>query len=121
MNKHKKLSNASEILRRRYVKGSSEREAAIAAERSNAEVAQMIYDLRTKAGWSQEELAEAIGTTQSVISRLENSDYEGHSLSILNRIAGALNQRVMVFILTREEKRIVNEFVGFLRHATANR
>ena len=32
---------------------------------------QLIYDLRTAAGLSQRELAERMGTTQSVISRLE--------------------------------------------------
>lgn len=32
---------------------------------------QLIYDLRTEAGLSQRELAERMGTTQSVISRLE--------------------------------------------------
>ena len=42
---------------------------------------------RTEAGLSQKELAEMIGTTQSVISRLEDADYEGHSLSMLSRIA----------------------------------
>ena len=32
---------------------------------------QLIYDLRTEAGLSRRELAERMGTTQSVISRLE--------------------------------------------------
>jgi len=45
----------------------------------NAHVAQLIYDARTEAGLSQAELAGLIGTTQSVISRLEDADYEGHS------------------------------------------
>ena len=35
-------------------------------------------------------------TTQSVISRLEDADYEGHSLSMLNRIAKALNRQVQI-------------------------
>jgi hypothetical protein len=37
-----------------------------------------------------------IGTTQSVISRLEDADYRGHSLRMLARIAAALNQRLTV-------------------------
>ena len=37
-----------------------------------------------------------IGTTQSVISRLEDADYEGHSLSMLNRIAEALDKRLKI-------------------------
>lgn len=62
----------------------------------NAHVAQLIYDARTEAGLSQTELARMIGTTQSVISRLEDADYEGHSLSMLNRVAQALNREVKI-------------------------
>jgi ribosome-binding protein aMBF1 (putative translation factor) len=65
----------------------------------NAHVAQLIYDARTEAGLSQKELAETIGTTQSVISRLEDADYEGHSLSMLNRIAIALNRLVKIELI----------------------
>jgi ribosome-binding protein aMBF1 (putative translation factor) len=60
----------------------------------NARVAQMIYVARTQAGLTQQQLADLIGTQQSVIARLEDADYEGHSLSMLQRIAQALNQRV---------------------------
>lgn len=62
----------------------------------NAHVAQLIYDARAEAGLSQTELARMIGTTQSVISRLEDADYEGHSLSMLNRVAQALNREVKI-------------------------
>jgi ribosome-binding protein aMBF1 (putative translation factor) len=59
-------------------------------------VAQMIYDARQTAGMTQQELADMIGTTASVISQLENADYEGHSLSMLRRIAAALQMRFCV-------------------------
>ncbi len=62
----------------------------------NAHVAQLIYDARTSAQLSQKELAQRIGTTQSVISRLEDGDYEGHSLSMLNRIAQATGREVKI-------------------------
>ncbi len=65
----------------------------------NAHVAQLIYDARVEAGLSQTELAKLIGTTQSVISRLEDADYEGHSLSLLNRIAHALNREVKIALV----------------------
>lgn len=68
--------------------------------RINAVVAQLIYEARTKAGLSQAELAERIGTKQSVISRLEDADYEGHSLSILQRIAAAVGQCVEIRFLS---------------------
>jgi transcriptional regulator with XRE-family HTH domain len=66
----------------------------IANARINQEVAQMIYDARTAAGLSQRELAELAGTKQPVIARLEDADYEGHSLTMLQRIAEALGQRL---------------------------
>ena len=68
--------------------------AGIAQAKLNFEVAQMIYDARTKAGLSQSELAALIGSKQPVIARLEDADYEGHSLTMLHRIAAALEQRV---------------------------
>ncbi|HEV2246209.1 MAG TPA: helix-turn-helix transcriptional regulator [Terriglobia bacterium] len=71
-----------------------EMQALIADEAENLKIAKNIYELRTKAGLSQAELAKRIGTTQSVISRLEDADYEGHSLPMLQRIAAALDQRI---------------------------
>jgi transcriptional regulator with XRE-family HTH domain len=71
-------------------------EAMLAEERTNAAVARQIYHLRTKSGLSQRELARRVGTTASVICRLEDADYAGHSLSMLQRIAAALQQRVEV-------------------------
>ncbi|MBW4537094.1 MAG: helix-turn-helix transcriptional regulator [Pleurocapsa minor HA4230-MV1] len=65
-------------------------------ETINAYVAQLIYDARIEAGLSQKELAKMIDTTQSVISRLEDANYEGHSLSMLGRIANALNRKVKI-------------------------
>lgn len=62
----------------------------------NVIVAQMIYDARQEAGLTQAELAKLVGTTQSVISQLEDSDYEGHSLTMLQRIAAALKKQVEV-------------------------
>jgi transcriptional regulator with XRE-family HTH domain len=60
----------------------------------NSEIGQMIYDARTKAGLTQRQLANRLGTTQSVISRLESADYEGHSLGMLLRIAQTLGQKL---------------------------
>jgi len=91
----RKTSDAVAILDR--MMGNDPEMARLVDEaRTNAEVAQLIYDARTKANLTQKELAKLIGTTQSVIARLEDADYEGHSLSMLNRIAGALKRRVEV-------------------------
>src|SRR5580658_9513704 len=71
--------------------------------RINAAVAQLIYAARTKAQLSQAELAEKLGTKQSVISRLEDADYEGHSLSMLQRIASVLGATVHVTLAAKGE------------------
>ena len=65
-------------------------------EQANLDLAREIYELRIKAKLSQAELARKVDTTQSVISRLEDADYDGHSLAILRRIASALEKRVEI-------------------------
>ena len=99
MRKNKKPANSVNILHRRYIKEQPERKSSIQEERINAQVAQLIYDLRKDAGLSQKQLTELIGTTQSVISRLEDSDYEGHSLSMFDKIARALNKQVKINVV----------------------
>src|SRR5919204_1541228 len=94
--KRKPTSDAVEILHRRYYHGRPQRLADLEAARANDHVARKIAALRIEAGLSQRQLAKLIGTTASVICRLEDADYEGHSLAMLNRIAGALNQQVEI-------------------------
>ena len=98
MSKSKKsaTTDAVEILHRRYYEGRPERLAALGEARANDSVARKITALRVQAGLTQRQLAKLVGTTASVICRLENADYEGHSLAMLNRIAAALNQRVEI-------------------------
>jgi len=73
-------------------------------EVANREVAQKIFQLRQDSGLSQAELARRVGTTQSVISRLEDADYEGHSLAMLNRIAAAVERRVEIRFVPRKRR-----------------
>lgn len=68
--------------------------AMIADETMLTAVARMIYDARTKARLTHKALADLVGTKSSVIARLEDADYRGDSLSMLNRIARALNRRL---------------------------
>ena len=62
--------------------------------KQSVEVAELVLKARTDAGLTQRELADRVGTSQSVIARLEDADYEGHSLSMLRRVAAAVNSRV---------------------------
>ena len=106
MTKKDKTQDAVRILHGRYVKDDPERKAALQEERVNAEVARLIHEMRSAAGLSQQQLAELIDTTQSVISRLEDADYEGRSLSVLERIATALNQKLTVVMTAREPEEL---------------
>lgn len=129
LKKKGKRTNAVESLHQRYIGDSPERRVSLETERVNADVAQAIYDLRKEAGLTQKELADLVGTTQSVISRLEDADYEGHSLSMLSRIAGHLNRRLVIkmvppplarqspdeAILRKGEHRYQHQVKGFLR------
>ena len=65
----------------------------------NAELAQLIYRVRTQAGLTQQQLADRIKTKQSVIADLEDAEYEEHSLLMLQKIARALNQRLEVQLI----------------------
>jgi transcriptional regulator with XRE-family HTH domain len=62
------------------------------------EVALQITKLREEAGLSQKDLARKLHTSQQNISRLESPSYEGHSLSMLRRVAEALNADIHVVI-----------------------
>lgn len=79
--------------------------ALIEKETINLQIARLIYDARKAAGLSQKALADLVKTKQPVIARLEDADYEGHSLSMLQRIAGALNQQLEVRFTPRGEER----------------
>jgi predicted transcriptional regulator len=93
--------SAGDILRNRYVRDDPERKASLETERINAEIARLIYTMRKEACMTQEQLAKLVGTTQSVISRLEDSDYDGHSLSMLSRIADALQKKMTIVMVPK--------------------
>lgn len=57
---------------------------------------QLIYDLRTAAGLSQRELASRMGTTQSVISRLEEGGGARNRIDTLARVATALGRHLVL-------------------------
>ena len=94
--KAKPATDAVEILHRRFYEGKPTRLKNLEEARANDEIARKIHELRTGASLTQTQLAKLIGTTASVICRLEDADYEGHSLVMLRRIADALNQRVEI-------------------------
>ena len=72
-------------------------------ERAGDEIAQLIYDARNRAGLTQKELADLIGTSQPTVARLEDADYDGHSLGMLRRIAAALHLRLELRLIPDQE------------------
>ena len=89
-------TDAVEIIHRRYFEGKPERLKILEEARADDEIARKIFELRTRAGLTQCQLGKLIGTTASAICRLEDADYEGHSLAMLRRIAASLNQRIEI-------------------------
>ena len=94
--KRRFTTDAVEILHRRFYAGKPKRIAQLEDARANDDIARQIYELRTKAGLTQKELGKLVGTTASVICRLEDADYEGHSMATLHRIAAALKRRLEI-------------------------
>jgi len=99
------ITDGVDIVHKLFYEGHPERIAGLKEEEANLEVAVKIYDLRKKTGLTQKQLAGLIGTSPSVISRLEDADYQGHSLAMLRRIAEALGKRVEIrFVSINPEK-----------------
>lgn len=92
----KRTTDAVTIIHRRYYDGKPDRIHQLGLARSEDAIGRKIYELRTKAGMSQRELAKLVGTTASVICRLEDADYRGHSVAMLQRIAHALNNKIEI-------------------------
>jgi predicted transcriptional regulator len=78
----------SEITEQRARKSAIYRES-FARTLHQIDLALLVREMRDEAGLTQSELAKKVGTTQSVIARLEDAEYSGHSLAMLERIAAA--------------------------------
>ena len=63
-------------------------------------LSQQLTRVREQRGLSQTALAEAVGTKQSGISRLESRDYGGCNIATLQKIAFALDCRLKVSLET---------------------
>lgn len=100
----KPTTDAIEIIHRRHYEGRPRRMAQLAEAEANDTVARKIFALRKRAGFTQGQLAKLVGTTTSVICRLEDGDYHGHSLAMLRRVANALNKRVELRFVNANRK-----------------
>lgn len=84
------MKNFADVIRAKMAAGPVLAEA-VRIESSKADVAMKVYDLRKEAGLTQKWLAERIGIHELVISDIEDADYDGDHLAILNRVEKTLD------------------------------
>src|SRR5437868_2348847 len=87
---------ATEILFDRFYRGRPQRIAQLKRTRQELALGRKIRELRETRGLSQAQLARALRTQAPAISRIEDADYDGHSLRILRRIADYFDQHLVV-------------------------
>lgn len=94
--KHRFESPSLQYLYDKHIGKNERLQAVFEDELVNAELARELYELRKEAKLPQSELARLARTTASVISRLEDPSYRGHSLSMVSRIARILGKNIQV-------------------------
>lgn len=85
-----------EVMLRDVYNNEPKMRAVFDQEALRASIAAQIHRMRRIAGITQAVLAKRVGTSTSVISRLESAEYKGHSLKLLHRVADALDYQVEV-------------------------
>src|SRR5438067_11444340 len=89
-------AKATEILFDRFYRGRPQRIAQLKRTRQELALGRKIRELRESHGLSQAQLARALRTQAPAISRIEDADYDGHSLRILRKIADYFHQDLIV-------------------------
>ena len=99
-------SDALEILDRRFGAQDPNWQRDVRQAEAEIAVGQQIRALRKKRGLSQAQLAQLADTSVPAISRIENADYDGHSLKVLRKLARLMDARLHVsFEATESAKR----------------
>lgn len=86
----KKITEATEVLDRRYKNQITNWDEEVAEEELRVKVGIAILKLRQKHNLTQQQLAERMNITQPMLSKLENADYDGSALDMLWRVCKAL-------------------------------
>ncbi|MDP3974011.1 MAG: helix-turn-helix domain-containing protein [Candidatus Daviesbacteria bacterium] len=73
--------------------------------REEWDIAFQVVNLRKKAGLTQKQLAELVGTKQSNIARLESADNTSYTRETLYKIAKALKARLEIRIVPLESSK----------------
>lgn len=98
--------DATKILER-MVGDDAELQLLIQLSDITADIAEQVYEARTERSITQTELAVLIGTSQSAVARVENADYDGHSIRTLVKIANALKFRVQINFAKEEDEHLI--------------
>ena len=96
-----KTRDFAKVIQRRLA-GDSKLRADVEQELLKFSIGALLYEQRSKAGLTQKELAEMADTHQSVIARMEDADYSGHSLNMLSRVAAALGAELKIEFVSRK-------------------
>jgi len=105
--KQRNRPNGVDILWRQYIEGDPAKERFVQEEMSKLVIAQQIFEMRTQANLTQAEVAALVGTSPTVMSRLESGEYDRYSLSTLRRIAEVFNKVVEVrFVEVRVRRKM---------------
>lgn len=87
----------------RYIEKALKRDPSLKEEFEKADrawdIAFQVYDLRKKAGLTQTELADLVGTKQSNIARIESADYTGYTFKTLEKVTKALKAKLEIRIV----------------------
>ncbi len=92
----KTVTSASVLLRRRAKARGEDRLAEFDQAAGEMKLGFKIRKLREEMGFTQKQLAELIDTQPSAISRIEDADYDDHSLNTLRKVAAALHRQLIV-------------------------
>jgi ribosome-binding protein aMBF1 (putative translation factor) len=99
--KAKHETSARKILLQDVFEGHPDRMDELAQTRREMALGMKIRRVREEAGLTQQELADMIGTQPSAISRIEDADYDGHSVALLERVAKALDLMLIIDFETK--------------------
>lgn len=102
--KHRFESASLQHLYDKYVDGKAELETIFDEELSSAKLAHQLYMLRKRSKLVQAQVAELADTSTSVISRLENPEYDGHSLTTLKKVAAIYGHEVRLQFVPKSHK-----------------
>ena len=76
-----------DYLYNRFIKGNPEEERLFEEEYTKSKLGLQLGYLRDEAQMSQRDLAERVGTTETMIDDIENGDYDDCPISIIQKIA----------------------------------